>query len=116
MLARPLVNRIARDEALVRGLSDPEARILVEWVVERADSLIDDPDGPETERRVAGLCRKGRAIARFVRLWCHDRSPGAAAQLAAAERFDWPLPSSEIDPCVLMQDILDFEEEASAPP
>src|SRR5204862_326594 len=40
MLSRSLVNLIVRDEGLVRGLGDPEARILVEWLVDRAEERI----------------------------------------------------------------------------
>ena len=59
--------------------------------------------------KVKQLCRRGRAIGRFVTLWCHDREWGAAGQLAAAERFAWPLPTRAMDPCDLMQAILSCE-------
>ena len=58
---------------------------------------------------VEGLCRRGRAIARFVYLWCYQNAPGAAGQLAAVERFAWPLPTRQADPCELMQHILRWE-------
>ena len=38
------------------------------------------------------LCRRARAIGRFVYLWSLQRLRGAAGQLAVAERFYWPLP------------------------
>lgn len=107
MLVGPLLNRILYDDAVTRGLADPEARILVEWLVERVEDL------PNTEPIAAktfdNMCRRCRAISRFVHLWCHRRERGAAGQLAAAERFSWPLPDARIDPCELMQTILDWE-------
>jgi hypothetical protein len=109
MLSRALLNKLVADEALVRGLADPEARVLVEWLVDRAEEHasagIEDP--VDVVRR---LSRRGRAISRFVALWCHHKARGAAGQLAASERFAWPLPVAAIDPCTLMQNILDWEE------
>ena len=58
---------------------------------------------------VAHLCRRARAISRFVSLWNNPRSRGAAFQLAATERFPWPLPTMDVDPCELMLDILAYE-------
>jgi hypothetical protein len=106
MRVQPLLQHILGDEALTRGLGDPEARVLIEWLVERAELLAHDV-GAEVE--VRRLCRRGRAIARFVLLWSTPRSRGAATQLAAAERFTWPLPDRSVDPCELMQAIVGFE-------
>ena len=107
MLSRPLLNLIVRDEGMVRGLGDPEARVLIEWLVDRAEESVHwQEDTQETVRR---LCRRGRAIGRFVVLWCHAQARGAAGQLAASERFTWPLPAADMDPCVLMQNILAWE-------
>ena len=111
MLTRPLLNRILRDEAMVRGLSDPEARLLIEWLVERAEEETWEQDEEHSEAAVIRLCRRARAISRFVCLWCYNRAHGAALQLAAVERFPWPLPCEMADPCILMQDILTWEEE-----
>src|SRR5205807_555027 len=74
MPGRPVWGRILDDEALTRGLGDPEARVLVEWLVDRADRMA----GASEDAAVAVLCRRGRAIACFVRLWCHERNRGAA--------------------------------------
>jgi hypothetical protein len=115
MLARPLLDHILSDEALTRGLGDPEARVLVEWLVEQAERFgrgarSDATVGAEVLR----LCRRARAIARFVILWCHHNARGAAVQLAGAERFGWPLPTTAVDPCELMSGILAWE--ATNPP
>jgi hypothetical protein len=115
MLARPLLRPILED-ALTRGLGDPEARVLVEWLVERAERLAGAGGDEEAARGEIGrLCRRARAIGRFVYLWCLAREPGAACQLAAAERFPWPLPDGPADPCDLMQDILNWEAEGGGP-
>jgi hypothetical protein len=109
MLAKPLLNHILETESLTRGLEDPEARILVEWLVENAEQV-----AAEAATEAAGwgevhrLCRRARAIARFIILWCRGER-GSAVQLAAVERFPWPLPTRAVDPCELMKDILSQE-------
>lgn len=111
MVANPLLNFILSDERLTRGLGDAEARVLVEWLVEQAEELTRTAGAAEADRAVRWLCRRGRAVAHFVRLWCHDRARGAAGQLAAAERFAWPLPEADVDPCELMQAIVSCESD-----
>jgi hypothetical protein len=113
MLAKPLLSHILGDDALTRGLGDPEARILVEWLVEQADGLAAvESCGEAVERQVRRLCRRARSLGCFVRLWCYERTRGAAVQLAAVERFGWPLPTSRApDPCELMQTILAWEAD-----
>jgi hypothetical protein len=106
-----LLRPILRDDALTRHLGDSEARILVEWLVERAESIADDVDATE---KVRVLCRRARAIGLFVGLWCYRGQPGAAAQLANAERLDWPLPEPGMDPDVLMEHILEYESRSAA--
>jgi hypothetical protein len=97
-----------RNEAMTRGLADPEARVLMEWLVDRAEEVADRAVGP-VEPRLEALCRRGRAISRFVVLWCHYKQTAAALQLAAAERFSWPFPEPAVDPCELMQCIVAWE-------
>jgi hypothetical protein len=115
MQANPLLHHILDDDALTRSLGDEEARVLVEWLVERAEHLhAVRGQGTQGEREAASaevqkLCRRGRAIARFVALWGDPASRGGAAQLAAVERFHWPLPAGDVDPCELMQDIVEWE-------
>src|SRR5207244_10776907 len=100
--SKPLLRDILDNEALTRGLGDPEARILVEWLVDTAELVVDESSDAVSRQRVQVLCRKGRAIGRFVDLWCHARTPGAAGPPAAAERFGWPLPTTTGDPCDVM--------------
>jgi hypothetical protein len=107
MLASPLLRRILDDEALTRNLDDAEARILVEWLVKRAEHL-GEKEG--SEREVGALCRRGRAIARFVSLWGRPQSQGAALQLAGCERFFWPLPAGAVEACDLMEHIVAWED------
>src|SRR5437763_17175006 len=87
------------DELLTGGLGDEEARLLVEWLVERAEQgrgrFADRPELGLHE--VQRLCRRARAVSRFVSLWCHQSCHGAACQLAASERFRFPLPLPEAD-------------------
>jgi hypothetical protein len=104
----PLLQLVLGDEGLTRGLGDAEARVLVEWLVERAEGLAADTPAQAADE-VRRLCRRGRAIARFVALWGRPRGRGPATQLAASERFSWPLPGGDADPCELMQSILHWE-------
>ena len=110
MLTKTLLNQILDNDALTRGLGDPEARILVEWLVDQTEKLAASAkSASRAHDEVARLCRRARAIGRFVGLWCLPRERGAACQLAAAERFCWPLPTTADDPCELMQFILAWE-------
>ncbi len=118
MRANPLLQPILADETVTRGLGDAEARLLVEWLVERAEELDLSLPGDKAARVMGRLCRKARGVARFVHLWCLEREHGAANQLAVTERFGWPWPTGIVDPCELMQSILTWEtaildEEAS---
>jgi hypothetical protein len=104
-----LVRQVLQSDSLTRGLEDPEARILVEWLVEKVEHL---EAGPAAEAASSGslerLTQRARAIARFVSLWCQGER-GSAVQLAAVERFVWPLPTRAVDPCELMKVILSRE-------
>jgi hypothetical protein len=112
MLARRLLSQVFDDHALTRGLGDAEARVLVEWLVEHAENLAASGIGEETARgAVIRFCRRARSISRFIALWCHLGEQGAAGQLAAAERFHWPLPVADADACELMQAILGWEDQ-----
>jgi hypothetical protein len=114
MVVKGLLSHVLDDEALTRGLMDEEARVLVEWLVDQAEQLEAEGEADLAGEEMARLCRRGRAISRFVRLWCHANARGAALQLACTERFTWPLPNAPIDPCELMQSILAWESEIRA--
>ncbi|MCI0459175.1 MAG: hypothetical protein L0Z62_19640 [Gemmataceae bacterium] len=114
MLSKPLLRPILDNEALTRGLGDMEARVLVEWLVEQAERLIRATDAQAAGSAIERLCRRARSLSRFVFLWCQARDRRAACQLAAVERFPWPLPTGPVDPCDLMQWILLWEGEAGA--
>ncbi len=112
MSLKPLLRPILDNESLTRGLGDAEARVLVEWLVERAEERHAEAGLDAVPAEVARLCSRARAIARFVWLWCHRRAFGAACQLAATERFSWPLPTAPADPYELMSEILYWEHQA----
>jgi hypothetical protein len=114
MLSKPLLSPILDDDALTRGLGDMEARVLVEWLVEQAEGAAEAAGELAAHAEVGRLCRRARAIGRFVYLWCQRRERGAAHQLAAAEGFTWPLPTAPLDACDLMQWILSWETDLLA--
>lgn len=116
MDAERFVNRILDDEGLTSGLNDPEARLLVEWLVEQVERIAGAAtDEAAAWNQVGALCQHARAIRRFVELWCITHDHGAAAQLAAAQRFAWPLPvSDETDAFDVLQAILNWETKNSA--
>jgi hypothetical protein len=102
MSRRAHLTPILHDDRITRGLDDAEARLLIDWLVARAETM-------KTASEVRRLCLRARSIARFVVLWCHAGLAGAALQLAATERFACPLPTQRMDACDLMQAILDWE-------
>ena len=114
MAISPLLRPILDDESLARNLGDCEARLLFEWLFERAERLARHADSDSsTGTKIAQLQRRIRAIARFVYLWCEKRDRGAAGQLASAERFLWPMPTPRVDSCVLIERILQFEDRSA---
>jgi hypothetical protein len=110
MLARRELAPILDDEALTRHLGDAEARVLVEWLVEQAEDSACSLPTEQARSELGKLCPLGRLMARFVWLWCVQRSPGAALQLAAAERVNWPLPDGPVVAWELMQNLVDWED------
>jgi hypothetical protein len=109
MPVEPLLRQVLQSESLTRGLEDPEARVLVEWLVDKVDDLSAQTKAETLlPRTVEDLSRRARAIARFVSLWSQGER-GSAVQLAAVERFTWPLPTAAVDPCELMKAILSRE-------
>jgi hypothetical protein len=111
----PLIRNLVRDDSLTRGLGDIEARMLVEWVVDWAELLIDaSQTEADANSLLNRLSRRGKAIGRFVQLWTEPESRGAASQLAAVERFEWPFPTHRVEPADLMQHILNWENQHRA--
>jgi len=110
--AQTLIERILDDESLTAGLEDPEARLLVEWLVEQAEKLARQAHSEEQTRHLLEeLCRWARTIRRFLLLWCYESNQGAASQLVATERFPWPLPPpSQTDAVTVLRYILDWYE------
>lgn len=114
MISKALLSPILDDDNLTRGLGDAEARVLVEWLVERLEhSHAAAPCEQRSRAEVDYWSRRARSIARFVSLWCHQQDHGAACQLAATERFAWPFPATDADPCDVMVEILNWEMEAN---
>lgn len=112
IVLKHLLNPILADDGLTRGLGDEEACLLVHWLVERTELLAGSTAPEHLPAGVLRLCRHGRAIARFVWLWSLCDDWAAATQLAASERFTWPLPNVALDPYDLMQLILTWESAA----
>lgn len=107
---QPLVEAVLRDENITRGLDDAEARLLIDWLVATAERLEawDQPAVAQAELRQ--LLRRCRGLKRFVLLWCVEQDHGAAAQLAQAEGFLWPLPRpDELDASNLLERLLACE-------
>jgi hypothetical protein len=104
-----VLSPILADELLTRGLGDAEARAMIEWLVERCERNHARLSAEACTAEVQRLCRRARAMSRFVYLWCHQQLHGAACQLAATERFSWPLPATDEDPYDVMNTILEWE-------
>jgi hypothetical protein len=109
MLARSHLDAILNDELLTRQLGDPEARVLIEWLVEQAEGLDGKVGSPVLESEIHHLCRRGRIFAQLVRLWAIDRRSSAAHQLAASERIEVDWPAGPVEPVWLMQRLVSWE-------
>jgi hypothetical protein len=111
MQSMPLLRHIFNEESLTRGLGDEEARVLVEWLADWAELLAEESDSEqEAWEGLRKLCRLARSVGRFVLLWSESKSRSAAVQLAAVERFTWPLPIADEDLAELMARILAWED------
>jgi hypothetical protein len=111
MPLKALLEPVLDDELLTRGLGDEEARLLIDWLVDQVELIAKRLASAEQSRDEIGrLCRRARGVSRFVHLWCHQACHGAACQLAASERFTFPLPLPEVDAYDLMREILEYEE------
>lgn len=112
--AESLVDRVLDAEALTAGLEDPEARLLIEWLVEQTEQIARQAASLEEARQqVEQLCHYGRTLRRFLILWCYEKNPGGAAQLAATEKFGWPLPpASEGNAFAILRHVLHWHDQA----
>lgn len=107
MQSTPLVRHILRDEAVTRGLGDVEARMVVEWLADRAEQVaLTAADEAAGWAAVRALCRRARVFGAFVRLWGTPEGRGSALQLISAERMHIPLPAGDVDPGELMEGVL----------
>jgi len=114
MLARSALTSILDDDSLTRHLGDAESRLLVGWLVDRAEELEKKPDKSTLTGRIRDLSNRGRLIARFVRLWSLDGDHAGAVQFAASARLEWPLPDGPRDAWCLMRDVLSWENRRTA--
>ena len=116
MVPKLLLEPILDNDRLTRGLGDAEASLLVEWLVDQVERISAEiAPQPTPAHLVSRLCSRGRAISRFIQLWCYANAHGAACQLAATERFPWPLPTAPADPYELMHSILAWEATQEIP-
>lgn len=100
------LRRVLAEEALTRGLGDPEARILMDWLSEQIEHL---PVLPPTRlaEAVTSLCRQARHARSFVVMWCHEFNHEGAIQLAAVAGLAERLPASNLlHPCDVMEHLL----------
>jgi len=98
MLVDACIDQVMADSRLTYGLEDPEARLLVEWLVEKAEHL------PESGLREDELntawqvyYRRAKVLRKCVQLWCYRGRPEAAIQLAASEGLAEFLPNSAVE-------------------
>lgn len=111
-VAQPLYRRIVNDESITRGLGDIEARMLVDWLCDWAELLEDTmPEEEDAIRQVNKLSKRAKAIGKFVVLWSDGVSKCGAVQLAATERFQFPLPPEDYTGDEVMAGILKWESE-----
>ncbi len=104
------VQIILNDDHLTRGLMDPEARLLIEWLVDAAEHLFKRFPAERASRDLRQLMRRCRALKRFIILWCYEMAYGPAAQLIASEGFLWPLPHPDVlDGYALLEALLECE-------
>ena len=98
MVAENCIHQVMRDERITYGLADPEARVLVEWLVHKAETIPDSELQQEDQVYAWELCyRRAKVLRQFVALWCYRGRPEAAIQLAASEGMADYLPDSSVE-------------------
>ena len=106
----PIIRQVLRDESITRGLGDIEGRMLMEWLADWTVLFADAARSDDEAWRMTNrLCRRARAINKFVQMWQNPATRNGAGQLAAVERFRWPLPPGPIPTVRLMEQILNWE-------
>lgn len=98
MLAEQYIHQVMHDERITYGLADPEARMLVEWLVTKAEAIPETDLLPDDQVCAWELCyRRAKVLRQFVSLWCYRGRPEAAIQLAASEGMAEYLPASTVE-------------------
>jgi hypothetical protein len=98
MLVDACIDQVMGDSRLTYGLEDPEARLLIEWLVDKAEHL-PEMGLRETEQDVTWQLyyRRAKVLRKCVQLWCYRGRPEAAIQLAASEGLAEFLPNSSVE-------------------
>lgn len=98
MLAENCIHQVLRDERLTHGIADPEGRVLVEWLVSKAEAIPETDLQPEDQVTAWELCyRRAKVLRQFVSLWCYRGRPEAAIQLAASEGMSEYIPPASME-------------------
>jgi hypothetical protein len=98
MTAQACIHQVMRDGRITHGLEDPEARLLVEWLVEKAEAIPNSGLAENDQGLAWSLCyRRAKVLRQFVSLWCYRGRPEAAIQLAASEGLADYLPDSSVE-------------------
>lgn len=101
MVADACIDQVMHDDRLTHGLADPEARLLVEWLVDQAEAIPRTGLGECDQQLAWTICyRRAKALRQFVSLWCYRGRPEAAIQLAASEGMAEYLPDSSVEEAV----------------
>lgn len=79
MDARPYVERCLEDEGVAAGLADPEATVLLDWLIDRVTASVEQaPDAASADAAARGWTKKARALARVAERLAYDADvPGA---------------------------------------
>lgn len=98
MVAEQYIHQVMRDDRITHGLADPEARVLIEWLVNKAEVIPDTELEPQDQVYAWELCyRRAKVLRQFVSLWCYRGRPEAAIQLAASEGMADYLPDASVE-------------------
>jgi hypothetical protein len=92
------IDQVMGDARLTYGLEDPEARLLVEWLVDKAEHLPESGLAETEQDKTWQLYyRRAKVLRKCVQLWCYRGRPEAAIQLAASEGLSEVLPNSAVE-------------------